>query len=254
MSAHGSTLDGSTLAGRRILLTRAADDSAAWAARLRLHGAVPVLLPCVRSERFDDPESETTFRAALEHAAWMVFTSRQGVTAAAQLLNGRWPSTLRFAAVGPATARAVLDAFSAPALIARTATSAGIGTELVALIRGASALEHTRVVVVGAAAGRDDAVLALTRAGVPVTRIAVYRTIPAPPREPRLDLATLTVDQVWLASPSAVTGLRNQAAWPADTHIISIGPTTSAAARTAGLTVCAEAHAPTLLGMLQAAG
>ena len=43
--------------------------------------------------------------------------------------------------------------------------------------------------------------------GVEVQRIAVYRTVPAPPQEPREKLDELGVNTIFLASPSALKGL-----------------------------------------------
>jgi uroporphyrinogen-III synthase len=60
------------------------------------------------------------------------------------------------------------------------------------------------------------------------------------------------VEAIWLASPSAVTGLLNQAELDPRTRVITIGPTTSAAARDAGIVVGAEARCPTFTGMLEA--
>jgi uroporphyrinogen-III synthase len=60
------------------------------------------------------------------------------------------------------------------------------------------------------------------------------------------------VDDVLLASPSAVTGLVNCAVLPKVVRVITIGATTSAAAVAAGLSVTAEARWPNLDGMLEA--
>lgn len=92
----------------------------------------------------------------------------------------------------------------------------------------------------------------LAPAGWDVVRIAVYRTIPAPPREDKQDLAALGVDAILLASPSAAEGLIRQANVPPQAHVITIGPTTTTAARALGLTVAGEAREPGLEGLLEA--
>src|SRR5690606_37173508 len=92
------------LAGRRILLTRSAEDSAAWAAELERLGAVPVVLPCITTEPIDTPELRAALAAAVAAADWLVVTSRRGAAAAAELLGAApRPATLRVAAVGQAT-------------------------------------------------------------------------------------------------------------------------------------------------------
>jgi uroporphyrinogen-III synthase len=64
-------------------------------------------------------------------------------------------------------------------------------------------------------------------------------------------LSTLGADNVFLASPSAVTGFVNQVDIDIPVNIFTIGPTTSAAARANGLAVTAEASNPSLQGLLE---
>jgi len=109
-----------------------------------------------------------------------------------------------------------------------------------------------RVVAVGAESPRLDLEKALEPLGVQIVRVAVYRTIPAPVQEPREDLGALGVDTIFLASPSAVTGLLARARVPGDAHIITIGPSTSEAARDAGLDVAGEAAGRGLEAMIEA--
>jgi len=91
----------------------------------------------------------------------------------------------------------------------------------------------------------------LTAAGITTRRVDVYRTAPVPPLARKRELAADGVDDVLLASPSAVTGLVNCAVLPKEARVITIGPTTSAAATAAGLRVTAEARWPNLDGMLE---
>jgi uroporphyrinogen-III synthase len=92
----------------------------------------------------------------------------------------------------------------------------------------------------------------LALAGARVTRVNVYRTLPAPPVSPRRDLEQEGIDDVLLASPSAVTGLLNQARVGTTTRCFTIGPTTSAAAISAGLVVTGESATPDLDGLMEA--
>jgi len=239
-----------SLTGRRILLTRAADDADRWATRLRRRGHVPVILPCLRVEHLHDADTAQALREAIEGATWVVFTSRRGVEAAHALIGEEWPRSTPIAAVGPATARAVGRTFGTTPFVARPSTGAALGRALADHMEGNDG--SARIVLAGARDGRDDVAVALGRAGIAVTRVALYRTIPNPPLSPRVLVETADVDAVWLASPSAVTGLRNQARLARELRIISIGPTTTDAATAAGFTVSAEARTPTFSGMLQA--
>ena len=92
----------------------------------------------------------------------------------------------------------------------------------------------------------------LAAAHITTRRVDVYRTSPVPPLARKRELAADRVDDVLLASPTAVTGLVNCAVLPKEVRVFTIGPTTSAAATAAGLSVTAEARWPNLDGMLEA--
>ena len=92
---------------------------------------------------------------------------------------------------------------------------------------------------------------AIAPTGSGFTRVDVYRTVPAAPTA-AVDLTTLGLDAVLVASPSAVRGLLNRARVPASLPLVSIGPTTSAALRAEGLDVAAESTTRDLDGMLEA--
>ena len=95
---------GSSLAGRRVLLTRSEEDCAAWAAEFERRGARAVLLPCIHTEALDSPELRRSLEEALATADWLAFTSRRGVEAYAGLRAGTTPlvpSRCRVAVVGP---------------------------------------------------------------------------------------------------------------------------------------------------------
>jgi uroporphyrinogen-III synthase len=82
-----------------------------------------------------------------------------------------------------------------------------------------------------------------------IEHVAIYRTVPLAPL-PDAEREALNVDVALFASPSAVIGLLGRARLPEHALIITIGPSTSAAAREAGLRVPGEAVTRDLLGML----
>jgi uroporphyrinogen III methyltransferase/synthase len=98
----------------------------------------------------------------------------------------------------------------------------------------------------------DTLAQALTAAGAVCTRLDVYRTVPVPAGRERRPLSALRVDNVVLASPSAVTGFVHQVDVDVPVKVYTIGPSTTAAARRAGLIVTAEAREPSLEGILEA--
>ena len=229
------------------MVTRAAADAEQWARRLRRLGARPVVFPCLESEMIRDEDTAKRLRDAIGAADWLVLQSARGAEAVAGLL-GALPRAVRVAAVGPSTASAARRVLGRADFVPENQSSAGLARELLPLIGDLPA----RMVVAAAEEGRDDAERLLAAAGMHVTRINVYRTIPTPPTYPRFDITAQGVDTVVLASPSAVTGLLNRALPAPEVRVVTIGPVTSAAARAAGLVVSAEARAPDLLSIVEA--
>ena len=111
---------------------------------------------------------------------------------------------------------------------------------------------HPHVLIAVAENAGDTLERTLKEAGAQCTRLDVYRTVPAPPAEPRRPLSTLRVDNIVLASPSAVTGFVHQVDVDVALSVYTIGPSTTAAARRAGLAVTAEAREPSFEGILEA--
>jgi uroporphyrinogen-III synthase len=230
-----------------VLLTRSDEDCAEWAPRFRERGADPVSLPCIRCEVIDTPELRATLAAVLPSTDWLVFTSRRGVEAFAALQpthREHW----RVAVVGEATAAAAQAELTRVDLVGRGGTAASLAETL---IDDGDLLHHPRVLLAVAENAGDALEHTLAGAHAHCTRCNVYRTVPAPPAT-RRPLSSLRVDNVVLASPSAVTGFVHQIEVDVPARVYTIGPSTSAAARHAGLVVTAEAREPSLEGILEA--
>jgi uroporphyrinogen-III synthase len=235
-------------AARRVLLTRSEEDCAEWAERLARHGADSVALPCIRCEPIATSASKAALSAAVPTSDWLVFTSRRGVEAFVALDPPDLPAQCRVAVVGAATAEAAKSAIGRVDVVGG-GTAAALGATLTDL--GELQL-HPRVVLALAENAGNSLERTLAAAGAQCTRIDVYRTVPAPPAEPRRPLSALRVDNVVLASPSAVTGFVHQVDIDAPVSFYTIGPSTTEAARRAGLPVTAEAREPSFEGILEA--
>ncbi len=235
-------------AGRRVLLTRSEEDCREWAERLTAAGALPVVLPCIQCETIDTPPLRRALAAALADAAWLVFTSRRGVEAFTAL-GGAVPAQTKIAVVGAGTAAAAERSLGRVDLVGGGGTAALLAESLLA----SGALAHAPRVLLPLAENAGDTLeRALSAAGARCTRLDVYRTVPAPPARAKRAMSSLGADNVILASPTAVTGFTNQVLVDMPIELFTIGPSTSAAARTAGLTVTAEARTPSLDGILEA--
>ena len=206
-------------------------------------------MPCIRAEPIASPERRAALAAALAEADWLVFTSRRGVDALFALAATMPREQCRIAVVGAATAEAAKAALGRVDLVGAGGTAASLAATLV----DSGDLEHhPRVVLALAENAGDTLERALRGAGARCTRIDVYRTVPAPPAEPRRPLSALRVDNVVLASPSAVTGFVHLVDVDAAVSVYTIGPSTTAAARQAGLAVTAEAREPSFEGIMEA--
>ena len=245
MSTHGAK----PARHRRVLLTRSEEDCADWAARLALHGAEAIALPCIRTEPIVDAQRKTALEKALAEADWLVFTSRRGVEAFATLAAKAPREQCRIAVVGSATAEAAKAALGRVDLVGAGGTAESLAETLVDV---GDLKRHPRVLLALAENAGDTLERTLAGAGARCTRLDVYRTVPAPPAEPRRSLSALRVDNVVLASPSAVTGFVHLVDVDAPVSVYTIGPSTTAAARRLGVAVTAEAREPSFEGILEA--
>lgn len=231
-------------------MTRAAEDAARWLDTLRAEGIDADVLPCLETRVIDSPHTRSELAEALEGARWLALTSARGVEACERLVAGPLAPGVAIAAVGPRTAEAARRAFGRVDLVSEKGEGRDLALRLAE--RFAEASERGRVVCASADRARQHLEKILEPCGVEVVRIPVYRTLVAPPREERPLLSKSDADAVLIASPSAVEGLLNQVRVDPGVAIVTIGPTSTAAAREHGLAVVAQAAKPDLPSMLRA--
>lgn len=97
------------LAGRRIVVTRPLAQAAPLAAAITAAGGEPLVFPLLEIGPADDPQPLAEAAARLAHYTWAVFISPNAVDYALPTLLAQapWPATLRPAAVGQGTVRAL---------------------------------------------------------------------------------------------------------------------------------------------------
>jgi uroporphyrinogen-III synthase len=232
----------SPLAGRRVVVTRAAGQADDLVALLAARGAAAVVVPLVEMV----PVPEAVARLATlrpDDFEWLVVTSPNGAHsyAAAHHLA---PSGV--AAVGTATATALREHGIAATLVPQEQRAAGLLAEFPACrVGGASVL---LVQAVGAEPAMADGLSAL---GWQVTVVAPYRTTSIRPSA-EVQLAALAADAVLFASGSAARAWVDVFGTSAPPIVVAMGPRTAAATRGFGLKVSAVATDHSLQGLVAA--
>ena len=219
----------------RVLLTRAPASGDEAVNRLRDLGADVVEAPLIR---IVPPPDERALAGAARRTDfdWIAFASVHGVEAYAHESERPRDVTAKFAAVGPATARAVRTMFGrAPELVPQTHTGAALGEALASAMKPGE-----RVLLVQALDARPDALEAIAGAGCAVETVAAYVTQEAPPED--IADAVRNADVIVIASGSAARSLRlglGEALDPALSGkiVACIGPVTAGEARHAGIRV-----------------
>ena len=248
----------SGLAGKRIVITRAREQSASLANELEQHGAEVLFLPLIRFEPAADKGPLRQALAGLERFDWLVLTSQNAVRFVAEELRELGASVRRatspkVAAVGTATAEAARSAGWAVDFVAKRFQGLALAEEMGSMLKG------KRVLLPRSDRARGHLPEALRKLGADVHELIAYRTMSADVEGSEVAAAIQEgrVDVVTFASPSAVhsfaeamgSGLPGLAGGMA---IAAIGQVTAEAIREAGLPVHVEAEESTAGGLAQA--
>jgi uroporphyrinogen III methyltransferase/synthase len=232
------------LAAKRVVVTRAAAQGAALLEKLRAAGAIPFAAPAIRILPPDDTAPLRAALDALDGFEWLVCTSANAVRAmlAAQTeLGFSWPRTLRIAAVGNATARAIADGGLPVHFQPTSAVAEALARELPVAV-------GTRVLWPHGDLAAPELHAALAARGAVVTAPVAYRTVADVAllgivdalRDRRVDAITFTSASTvrHVVEGLAAAGVRLERL-PAEQRplIVCIGPVSAAAARECGLPV-----------------
>ena len=249
-----------SLAGKRIVITRAAAQSEALARELTEHGAVPVVLPLVS---FAEPEDFAPFDQALaeiDQFDWLILTSAQTVralierTTDLQLPVVGTGRRLRVACVGPVTADAARKANLPVEYVAMTHNGVALANELGSRVQGA------KVLLPRSDRANPDLPAALKRHGAQVTEVIAYCTLPPAQVDQGAlkKIAEGESDAVLFFSPSAVhhfkelVGAEGLRLLPDKLTILAVGPVTAKALREAGVVRFAVAADTNVASVIEA--
>jgi uroporphyrinogen-III synthase len=247
---NGSSGAGRPLAGRTVVLTRPADQSASLMSAVRRLGARAIVAPAIELAPARSAALTKSLRD-LEAGGfeWITLTSRATVDMLAARLTGpRALGGARVAAIGEGTASAFRRwARRDPDLVPASFTTSGLAR---AFPRGAGRVLCARADI--APPGLEDA---LATKGWSPTRVDAYRTrMPRSlPKEARDALRAGEVDAVTFTSASTVRGFVGALGMVTGApKVVCIGPVTAKEARDHGLIVHAVARPHTVEGLVQA--
>ena len=245
------------LSGKRVLITRAAEQAPGLAALLEAEGAEVLTLASISIEPAADYHALDEAIRQIEQYQWVIFTSINGVRAVGkrlEVIGQDWRSfkKARVAAIGPATAEALSEVGVQPDFVpaeyVAEAITAGIG-EVAGL----------RILLPRADIAREALAVELRQRGAVVEEIAAYRTVTQP-------LDTLLVERVLAKRPDVITFTSsstirgfltalsgvNVAEALRGVAVACIGPITAKTAREAGLTPQIIAQEYTMPGLTRA--
>lgn len=243
------------LAGRRVLVTRAARQAGKLSDALRALGAEPVEVPVLEIGPPADLAPLDSALRSLDSYDWLILTSANTVRSLVErAIALSRPldkiSGLKVAAVGEATASAARQAGLSVALVPKMYIAEALVESLVDQSAG------KKILLVRAKNARNVIPDALRATGAMVDVVDAYRNI-LPAAAPELLRAALEkgIDAATFTSSSSVTHLADAAraagiAFPfAGVRAVSIGPITSQTLRELGWEPAAEANPSDISGL-----
>lgn len=243
--------------GRRVLVTRAREQSGSFVERLERLGAETLECPTIEIQ---PPEDLTALDRALKELAtfdWVIFTSQNGVTVFFdRLLQGggdiRDLGIARLAAIGPATAAKLQERGLRVEAVPGEFRGEDLALYLKTDVRG------KRVLLPRAAGAREALPQALAEAGADLVEVITYRSVRprSLPASVKQALAQGRVDVVTFTSSSTVRHflelLAESGLGMGEARVACIGPITAETARALGLRVDIEARVYTTEGLVTA--
>jgi uroporphyrinogen-III synthase len=249
------------LAGKRIVVTRAAEQAGDLVRALEENGAEVLLVPSVAFAEAEDKHALDAAILSLYRFDWLLLTSQNAVRFFAarcrelgidlSVLAGAPPSV---AAVGPATAEAARQEGLVVKFVASRNTGEGLAQELHERVMG------KRVLLPRSDRGSADLPAALSRNGAQVTDVVAYRTLALQgvAVDKLVQIRQGGADVITFASPSAFHSFVDQIS--ADVLrqlsgrmvLAAIGPVTDRAIQQAGFVAEIVAADSTAAGLVAA--
>ena len=246
------------LFGRTVVVTRAREQASGSAALLAEKGARVIQFPTIKIVPMPDYAELDEAVSHLSRYGWVVFTSVNGVRffrqrLSALKLDARALGSVKVAAIGPATAKAVEEMGIRPDLVPSSYVAEGVAQAMLELgMKGQKVLPRAKE-------ARDVLPRALREAGADVDVIAAYENVPSEENRDKVmeALEAGTLDCVTFGSSSTVRNFL--ASIPLDelkkhpgVHFAAIGPVTAETMRSLGLEPDIQSESFTIPAMVDA--
>ncbi len=234
-------VEGSSLAGLRILLTRTEEQAASTVRLLREHHAQPLVWSAISVQKI----AISGTIDELSSYDWVLFTSANAVRFFEEALRSDARSfssfrRARFGAIGKRTAQALEQLGKKVDLVAEQFVAESFVARILSVGRSGD-----RVLLPRARVAREVIPEALTAAGFLVQVLPIYETGPGDPPDALHALLAKGLDGACFSSSSTVTSFVDAGVTlSSSTVLASIGPVTAATMRAHHLppTVVAEVH------------
>jgi uroporphyrinogen-III synthase len=191
------------LSGKRVLITRPAEQAQGLAQLVREAGGEPVCIPAIEIRPLDDPAPFHELARRLAAFDLAIFVSRNAVRSAFGLLGGRaWPAGLKLATVGQGS-KEELEQRGFAQVIAPAAQS---DSEALLAMPQLAAMQGRRVVIFRGDEGRRLLGDELGKRGATVEYAACYRRV-RPAGEGLAAAWERGVDAVTLSSAEGLSNL-----------------------------------------------
>lgn len=249
------------LAGRRIVVTRARGQAAAFTRRLAELGGEVLEIPAVKRADPENKEAVVDALLSLNSYDWLVFTSVTGVDVFFEYFFRRFEDLrdlggAKIAAVGSATAARLKELH----LQVDVMPEVFLGSKIAAAMEKHSSLENVKVCLLRAAQANPALPEALMDAGAIVDDIGLYQTVMETGDDTGAAADFLERGADWLTFTSGSTvrffhqrfDLPRQCRAFPGMKIATIGPETSQALAALGLAPAIEARTHTTEGLLTA--
>lgn len=249
------------LFGRRVVVTRARDQSRQLAEPLAERGADVLEVPVIKFEPPTQKEPLVEAIAGLNGYDWLIFTSANGVTSFFDYFFRAFDDLrdlggARLAAVGPSTAAQLRKLHLKVDLMPREYVAAQIANALASFM----SIENLRILLLRAEAATPELPKLLEDLGAIVDDIACYKTVPE--TEDRNGAAARMLaggaDWITFTSGSTVENFHARFDLPKlmrqfpRLRLATIGPETTKALAAIGLKPAVEANPHTIEGLVKA--